>query len=291
MGAGKAGPSGATREAAEGVSGVWADPISNRGSLYMIGFSPNEHVSRSIERYYSLAFGTVLTGLWAFLPSKIIPSPTAILLALGGLWSNGFMQELYTSLVLIGQAVAVMALISLAVGYATVVPALRPLGTAFAAGRFNSFVGLPLVLTLLIADQHVIKVIILAIGMSVFSVQPIQDIIECIPKERFDDARTLRMSEWRVTWEVVVLGTFDQVLDVLRTCSAMGFVMLPLVEGTFRSEGGIGVFLLQENKYLHLDTVYAAIIAVAMTGLFLDRLWLGMKHWICPYAFIGRESV
>ncbi len=183
-----------------------------------------------------------------------------------------------------------MAVISLVVGYSSVVPLLKPISVAFAAGRFNSFVGLPLMLILFISDQHIIKVIILAIGMSVFSVQPIRDIIECIPKERFDDARTLSMGEWRVTWEVVILGTFDQVYDVLRTNLGMGWMMLPMVEGIFKSEGGVGVYLLQQDKYMHLANVYCAVALVALIGLAFDRGWLGLKHWLVPHAFIGREA-
>jgi NitT/TauT family transport system permease protein len=255
------------------------------------GLSPNQRVSASVERGWYLVFVGVAAVLWLALPSKIIPSPWAVVAAIPGLFGvEGFGQELWISIALNLQAALLMALVSLLVGYATTIAAFRPVATAFAAGRFNSFVGLPLILTLLVGTQHVIKVIMLATAGAVFSVQPIQDIILAIPKEKFDDARTLRMGEWRVVWEVVILGTFDQVLDVLRTNAAMIFMALPMVEGMFRSEGGIGVFLLDQNKYMRLDNVYAAVIIVSLVGLGFDRLILGLKHWVCPSSFLGREQ-
>jgi len=40
-------------------------------------------------------------------------------------------------------------------------------------------------------------------------------VVAAIPKEKFDYARSLRLSEWRVVWEVVILGTADQAIEVL----------------------------------------------------------------------------
>lgn len=247
------------------------------------------------ERLYQVGFVCVAALLWTILPSKIIPSPWEIVSAFPAMMQEGFGQELYTSIILNLQSAALMTVVSLIVAYSTKLPdgygkAMRPVATGFAAGRFNSFVGLPLLLTLFIADQHVIKVLMLATAGAVFSVQPIQDIIDNIPKERFDDARTLRMNEWQIVWEVVILGTFDQVIDVLRTNAGMIWMSLPMVEGLFRSEGGVGVFLLDSNKYLRLDWVYCAVGIICLVGLGFDRMILGLKHWVCPSAFIGREA-
>lgn len=255
-------------------------------------FTPN-HKGNTwwTEQLPWLLFGGTILLAWIVLPSKIVPSPLAILAAIPKLWvEEGFGQELWTSIVLNLQASVVMIVTSLLVAYGTTIPALRPIAVSFSMGRFNSFVGLPFLLTLLIGDAHWIKVSLLAIGMSVFSVPAIVDVIRTIPKEHMDDARSLRMSEWRVVWEVVILGKFHDVIDVLRTNLAMGWCLLPLVEGTFRSEGGIGVMLLVENKYLRLDYVYSIIFMVGLFGLAGDRLILYFKRELCPYAFISTEQ-
>lgn len=71
---------------------------------------------------------------------------------------------------------------------------------------------------------------------------------------------------------------------------AMGWMMLPMVEGLFRSEGGIGVMLLVENKYLRLDYVYGIVLMVGLIGLTGDWLILFTKKELCPYAFMGTEA-
>ena len=57
--------------------------------------------------------------------------------------------------------------------------------------------------------------------------------------DKFDHARSLRFSDWRVVWEVVVLGTADKAFEILRQNAAIGWMMLTMVEGISRSEGGM----------------------------------------------------
>lgn len=234
--------------------------------------------------------GLVILAIWVGTGSSIIPTPWEIVKAFPGLWMNdGLGQELLTSVSLNVEAAALMILVSLLVAYGTRLPVGKPLAVIFSAGRFNSFVGLPLLLTLAIGNAHAIKIVLLAVFMSVFTVPAIVDIIGTIPKERYDDGRVLHMSEWRIVWEVVVLGKFHEVIDVLRTSAAMGFSILPMVEGLFRDEGGIGVLILNKNKYLQLDAVYCIIFVVGLVGLAQDRFILEVKQWVCPYAFLEGE--
>lgn len=229
--------------------------------------------------------------IWIGGDSKIIPSPLGIVVAFPALWlEDGLGQELLTSVSLNMEAAALMIVVSMLVAYGTRIPAGKPVAVIFSAGRFNSFVGLPLMLTLMIGDAHAIKVVLLAIAMSVFTVPAIVDIIGTIPKENYEDASVLHMSEWRVVWEVVILGKFHEVIDVIRTSVAMGYMMLPMVEGLFRDEGGIGVLILNKNKYLQLDAVYCIILVVGLVGLTQDRLILELKRWLCPYAFMETQE-
>lgn len=233
---------------------------------------------------------TVIMLAWAMLPGKIIPSPAAVVGALPRLWlEDGLGQDLLTSVILNLQAGVLMSLVSLLVAYSSVVPLLQPLSVIFSAGRFNSFVGLPLLLTIMIGNAHAIKLVLLAVAMSVFSVPAIVDIIHNIPAEKFEDARVLRMNPWRVTWEVVILGRIDEAIDVLRTNIGMGFMLLPMVEGLFRSEGGIGVLVLMENKYLRLDAVYCIVLVTMGVGLLQDRAIIWLKQTFCPYTFLDSK--
>jgi NitT/TauT family transport system permease protein len=114
-------------------------------------------------------------------------------------------------------------------------------------------------------------------------------VIVTIPKGDFDHARTLRMSEWRVVWEVVILGTADKAFEVLRQNAAIGWMMLTMVEGVVRSEGGIGAALINENKYFRLEGVFAIQLVILAVGLFQDYLLGALRRLCCPYADLTLE--
>ena len=114
-------------------------------------------------------------------------------------------------------------------------------------------------------------------------------VIADLSKERFDHARTLGMSEWRVVWEVVVLGTADEAFEVLRQNAAIGWMMLTMVEGISRAEGGIGAMLLNQNKHFHLAEVFAIQIVILLVGMGQDYAIGLIRNITCPYATLTLE--
>jgi NitT/TauT family transport system permease protein len=125
--------------------------------------------------------------------------------------------------------------------------------------------------------------------MTVFFVTSMAAVIAAIPKSDFDHARTLRMKEWRVVWEIVVLGTADKAFEVLRQNAAIGWMMLTMVEGIARSEGGVGVMLLNEQKHFMLAEVYAIQVVILTLGLFQDYMIGVLRKLFCPYADLKLE--
>jgi NitT/TauT family transport system permease protein len=97
------------------------------------------------------------------------------------------------------------------------------------------------------------------------------------------------MSEWEVVWDVVVLGTMDQAIEVLRQNAAIGWMMLTMVEGISRSEGGVGAMLLNQNKHFHLAEVFAIQILILLVGLLLDYAIGVFKNAVCPWAVLTLE--
>jgi len=95
------------------------------------------------------------------------------------------------------------------------------------------------------------------------------DVINGVPKEMFDLARTLRMGEWRVVWEVIVLGQIDQVFDVLRQNAAMGWMMLTMVEALSALRVASERSCLTRTP-LRLAAVFAIQLTILLLGLFQD---------------------
>src|SRR5687767_6711290 len=222
---------------------------------------------------------------WWTSPVAVLPNPAEVATALRRLWfQEGLGRELITSFRLNLEALGLTLLISLALSYLTVVPVFRPVASAVSKGRFLGLIGLTFVFTLLLGGGRPLKVALLVFGMTVFFVTSMADVVAAVPREQFDHARTLRMGEWRVVWEVVVRGTADKAMEVLRQNAAIGWMMLTMVEGISRSEGGIGALLMDQNKHFNLAAIIAVQIVFLIAGFFQDAFLAWLKSVVTPHA-------
>ncbi len=254
-------------------------------------FSPNRVISRAAFRFIIVFQIAVLLLVWATSTYVFLPKPMDVWRAFVDLWNNeGLGQELIVSFLLNVQAMAWATVISLGLAYLTVVPVFQPIAHAVSKGRFLGMVGLTFFFTVIFASGHRLKVSLLVFGVAVFFVTSMIDVVAQVPKEKFDLARTLRMGEWRVVWEVIVLGRADAAFDAMRQNAAMGWMMLTMVEGISRSEGGIGALLLNQNKHFRLEAVFAIQIAILLIGLFQDYALGLAKKFLFPYANLQLEK-
>src|SRR5947208_11253863 len=221
-------------------------------------FSPNRVISKAAFRFIIVFQVAVLLIVWATSTYVFLPKPMDVWRAFVDLWTHeGLGQELIVSFLLNVQAMAWATLISLGLAYLTVVPVFQPIALAISKGRFLGMVGLTFFFTIIFSSGHRLKVSLLGFGVAVFFVTSMIDVVAQIAKEKFDLARTLRMGEWRVVWEVIVLGKADAAFDAMRQDAAMGWMMLTMVDWISRSEGGIGALLLTLTKHFRLEAVFA----------------------------------
>ncbi|MFL6197024.1 MAG: ABC transporter permease [Thermoanaerobaculia bacterium] len=254
-------------------------------------FVPNRAISRNTLRLIIACQVAILLLVWINSPFKVLPQPMEVLRAFQNLWfEQGLGRELWTSFSMNLQALALTVVISLALSYLVVVPAFRPIAVAISKGRFLGLIGLTFVFTLMVGGGRPLKVSLLVFGMTVFFVTSMAAVVLEIPREKFDHARTLRMNEWKVVWEVVILGTADRAFEVLRQNAAIGWMMLTMVEGISRSEGGVGAMLLNQNKHFHLAEVFAIQITILLVGLFQDYGIGVLRRLVCPYADLTLEK-
>ncbi len=253
-------------------------------------FLPNRVVSPNTLKLIIGVELAIALIIWINSPFKILPRPGEVFGALGKLWtSQGLLTELETSFTLNLEALAYSAILSLILAYLTVIPVFRPIVAALSKGRFLSMIGFTTVFMLIGLGGHHLKVGLLVYGITVFFVTSMASVIVSVPKSEFDHARTLRMSEWRVVWEVVILGTADKAFEVLRQNAAMGWMMLTMVEGIVKSEGGVGTMLIAQDKYFHLAEVFAIQIVILVVGLFQDSMIGLIRRIVCPYADLVTE--
>jgi len=251
--------------------------------------APNRVISKQTVRWLVGFQLLVLFFIWVFSPTVFLPKPVEVFHALSQMWMEGLGGELITSFFLNLQAIALSTLLSLLLAYLTVIPFFRPIVTLLSKLRFLSMVGLTFFFTLMATTGHELKLYLLVFSVSVFFVTGMAEVVAAIPKEKFDLARTLRMGEWRVVYEVVVLGQADKAFETLRQNAAMGWMMLTMVEGISRSEGGVGAMLLNQNKHFHLSAVFAIQLTILLLGLGQDYAIGLMRNIFCPYASLTLE--
>ncbi len=251
--------------------------------------APNRVISKKTLRWLVGFQLLLLVTIWIFSPSVFLPKPKEVYQALGELWFQGLGGELITSFYLNLEAIGISAVLSLLMAYLTVIPFFRPIVTLISKLRFLSMVGLTFFFTLMATTGHELKLFLLVFSVSVFFVTGMAEVVASIPKESFDLARTLRMGEWRVVYEVIVLGQVDKAFEVLRQNAAMGWMMLTMVEGISRSEGGVGAMLLNQNKHFHLSAVFAIQLTILLLGLGQDYAIGLLREIICPYADLTLE--
>lgn len=253
-------------------------------------FSPNKRINKKTVLILVCVQIVAALFMWTTMSSPLIPRPGEIMTALKTLLtSEGLAQDLYMSTKMCLHAMLLTILISLAISYATVMPFFRPFAFLVTKLRFLTLVGLSFVFTLMTSGYN-LKVSLLVFGMTVFFVTSLVQVVQGVTKNEYNHARTLGMNEWQVVWQVVIRGKIDQVFEIIRQNFAIAWMMVTMVEGIVRSDGGVGTMLLNQNKHLHLDAVFAIQLMVVLVGITQDYLFGVIKKIVCPYASITVEQ-
>jgi NitT/TauT family transport system permease protein len=252
-------------------------------------FWPNRAIDKVM--FLGVAGGWVALAfvVWLASPWASLPGPGEVFGALRSLWwEHGMGPELFTTLGLIGHALFLTVVISLLLSYATVINFFRPLVAAVSKLRFLGLTGLVAPFTLMTGGGYDLKIALLTFGMTTFFVTAMAQVVEEIPREQFDHLRVMGASEMRILWEVVILGTLDKALDILRQNLAIGWAMITMVEGISRAEGGLGAMILNQNKHFKLAEVFAILFVILAVGLVLDYLMALFTRLVCPHSVLER---
>jgi NitT/TauT family transport system permease protein len=249
--------------------------------------TPNETTTRDVAKLIVMGWLASWFILWFLFRPVIFPSPVDVLNALPSLWNDdGLGPELFSSVRINMEALIVSILITFPLAYGSRIPIIKPLAAGAAKLRFLSPAAFFVPLLFLTGSGHQLKVAMLVTGEAFFLLTTMLGVVSDIPNDQFDDARTLRMDEWTATWYVVIRGTLHQAFSAIRDNAAMGWGMLMMVEGIVRSEGGIGVMLIDANKYRDFSAVYAISLVVLLIGWGQDYLLGYLRAVCCPYAVL-----
>jgi len=259
--------------------------VTRKKSSAVLAFTPNAAMPSQAMIAMTWIQIVAAVSFWVLSPSAILPGPVELAKALQKLWfEDALGREILTSLILNVEAMAIAAVISLLLAYASTMPFFRPLVRFIANFRFLGLAGLSLIFTVYTSGSHSLKVSILVFSVSVYYLTSLVRIIVAIPESEKDYFRTLGMSEWQVVYATVIRGRAAEMWEALRQNSAMAWMMLTTVEGLSKSEGGVGVLMLLSQRLRRLDEVYAVQLTLWCLGLTQDYLFARSRLALFPWA-------
>jgi len=80
------------------------------------------------------------------------------------------------------------------------------------------------------------------------------------------------------------------ILNAVKQNFAIAWTMLTFAEGLVRSDGGVGALMLNENKHLQLDSVFAILMSLFFVGILIDYLFGVVRNLLFPYADLSTNK-
>ncbi len=254
-------------------------------------FSPNKTIDKKTITIMVIAQVTILLFSWIYLTPELVPKPMGILTAWKSLASTGgLVQDLYASTKLCFHAIFISVCVSVTMAYLTILPFFKPSGFIMRKLRFLPMAGLSFVFTLMSTDGYDLKIKLLVFGMSVFIVDSMIGVVQSVTDNEYNHARTIFGSEWKVVYERVILGKAHMILNAVKQNFAIAWTMLTFAEGLVRSDGGVGALMLNENKHLQLDSVFAILMSLFFVGILIDYLFGVVRNILFPYADLSTNK-
>lgn len=254
-------------------------------------FSPNQTISKRNLIIMIISQIALFLFYWIYFTPDLIPKPMGILKAWVDLAKNGgLIQETWVSVSLCFHALLISVIISAIIAYSTVIPFFKPIAFLMRVSRFLPMVGLSFVFTLMSTNGYDLKIKLLVFGMSVFIVESMISVVQSVTPNQYNHARTIFGNEWKVVYERVILGKAHEMINAVKQNFAIVWTMLTFAEGLVRSDGGVGAMMLNENKHLQLDSVFAIQVQLFLMGILIDYMFGVLKNTVCPYAKLQSQN-
>ncbi len=235
--------------------------------------TPFEVISKNSRWIISACWILFILSIW-FIASigerHLFPSPSQVLNGLSELYKEGLVVHIFSSLYLCLTAIIIAIIISLAISYFSTVPVVKPIAKTISKLRYLPLTGITFYLSILINDARSMQIWVLVVFMSTYLTTSLLSMVNAIPQEEFDHARSLGCNRWEVLWEVVIKGRIDFVIDVVRQNLAIVWMMLVTVESILVAAGGLGFLIKNSDKFMNHGRIIALQIVILVVGLFID---------------------
>lgn len=230
-----------------------------------------------------------LSALQGWAPEQVLPPPGAVydsfaaLLASGELWDH-----LQVSLVRVFSGFGIGLSAGLLLGGAMgLSPTWRdylfPLFKAFS--QVPTLGWLPLLMLLVGIDEELKFLLIAKAALVPVTINTCQG-VQGVPNRYIEVARVYGFTRWQLLSRVVFPAATAPIWNGVRYGLTHAWLALVVVELLASSEG-IGYLIVYGRQLFQLDLVLAAVVAVGILGLLLDKLLARTEAWLLRWRKPG----
>jgi len=252
-------------------------------------FRPFEKITSQYKAFVTAFWVVIIISFWFISTSgekKLFPPPSLAWKGFIDLYNEGLVMHIASSLGLCLQATVISIIVSLGLAYLSPVPIFKPIVTMLSRMRYLPLTGITFYLAMVVNDARSMQVWVLVIFMSLYFITSLLSVINNIPQDELDHARSLQCSRWEVLWEVVIKGRLDYVIEVLRQNLAITWMMLVTVESILVAAGGLGVLIKNSDKFMNHGRILALQIVILMVGLGIDFFLNFLRKTLFRYSKI-----
>ena len=250
-------------------------------------FKPLEEIKQQHKSVLHMGWFVGILIFWtvcSLSQTHLFPTPQQVLVGFGQLWGAGLMTHLCSSLWLCSQAVFFSVIISLVFAYLTKIPFSNSPGKFISVLRYLPLAGITFYITILFNDARSIQIGVLVLFMTTFLITSLVQMINDIPEDEYNHARTLGCSRLETLWEVVIKGRFDYVIELVRQNLAIVWMMLVSIESILIAAGGLGVLIKNGDRLGDNGRVVAVQIIIILVGISLDFLLTKTRKLLFRYS-------
>jgi len=250
---------------------------------------PFENLTKRNRLFIGLGWILVILVSWGIYgtgDTHMFPTLPQVKTGFVGLWNEGLIVHVVSSLWLCARAVIISIFIALSFVYLSPMPLIKPIATMISKFRYLPLTGIAFYITMLVSDGRSVQIWILVTFMTTYLTTSLLSMIKDIPSEEFDHARALGCNRWEILWEVVIKGRFDYVIEIVRQNLAIVWMMLVTVESIMAAAGGLGFLIKNSDKFMNHGRIIALQLVILFVGLSLDFFLTKLRTVLFRYSRI-----
>jgi NitT/TauT family transport system permease protein len=219
-------------------------------------------------------------------PPLFLPTPAAVLAALGRLWADGTLQQdIAASLLRVMAGFFLALLISVPLGILMgTFPSIQWLTEPFIGlVRYMPAAAFIPLLILWLGLGELPKIALIFIGTLFFNTLMVADAVKFVPNDWIAAAYTLGSRRLQVLFTVISPAVLPSVIDAARINLAASWNLV-IISELVAATSGLGFRILKAQRFLRTEEIFAGLIVIGLIGVALDLSFRLLRHWVCPWV-------